>query len=325
MKKRLNNQGFSLVEILGVIVILSILLTMGLYSFSRNRKNSADKSYEMMSKNAVSAAEEYFMDHVFAKEVSIDTLVEKKYLEAPVDPLFKDEICSGNVSVIGTNSSTSEDGIDSDTYKVVIRCKKHKSCDVYPSNLTCDADGGIITDGSSSYYSVGLAGHDFQNTISLVIRLQFNEFPNRNLDFFGNWEGGGGGFRLLQGNRNLAFNLYSLQSSSYFGVISDMEARINKWYIIVGVLDGTNMNLYMNGILTATRVWPGGNIKVSEKDIIVGGNPDNGGISYPANITVSNVLVFDKALTQDDVNNYFNKPNESINYTGPDALVNKAF
>ena len=314
-----------MVEILGVIVILSILLSMGLYSFSRNRKNSADKSYEMMSKNAASAAEEYFMDHIFSKEVSIDTLVEKKYLEAPVDPLFKDEICGGNVSILQRNSSTGEDGIESDTYKVIVRCKKYKSCNVYPHILDCDADGGIVTNGSSSYYNLGLAGYDFQNTISLVIRLKFNEFPNRILEFFGNWQGGGGGLRLLQENRNLAFNLYSLQSSSYFGVISDIEAKMNKWYIIVGILDGTNMNLYLNGVLTASREWPGGNIKVSGQDIIVGGNPGNDGISYAANITVSNVLIFDKALTEEDVINYFNRPNESINYTGPEALVNKVF
>lgn len=325
MKKRLNNQGFSLVEILGVIVILSILLTMGLYSFSRNRKNSADKSYEMMSKNAVSAAEEYFMDHVFAKEVSIDTLVEKKYLEAPVDPLFKDEICGGNVSVIGTNSSTSEDGIDSDTYKVVIRCKKHKSCDVYPSNLTCDADGGIITDGSTTYYSLGLAGYDFQNTISLVIRLKFNDFPERWIEYFGNWHGGGGGFSITHPNHDFSFNLYSTQTSSFFKITSDIEAKKNKWYLVAGVLDGTNMYLYLNGSVIASDAWPGGMIKKSNQDIIVGGNPNAGSIGNPASITVSNVLVFDKALTQADITNYFNKPNEELNYTGPDALVNKAF
>lgn len=325
MKKRLNNRGFSLVEILGVIVILSILLTMGLYSFSRNRKNSAEKSYEMMSKNAASAAEEYFMDHVFAKEVSIDTLVEKKYLEAPRDPLFKKEICGGNVSLLERNTATSEESVDSDTYKVVIRCKKYKSCDVYPHTLDCDPDGGIITDGSSSYYSVGLAKYNFKKTISLVIRLKFNDIPNRTLEYYGNWHGAGGGLSITNTNHDFAFNLYSTQTGNFFKLVSDMEAIKNKWYIVVGVLDGTNMYLYLNGSLIASTAWPGGNIKKSNMDIIVGGNPNAGYISNASSVTVSNALVFDKALTQEDITNYFNRPNEELNYTGPDALVNKAF
>ena len=77
-----SNKGYSIVELLGVMVILGILLSMGMMAYTKYKKSAANKSYELMSKNAASAAEEYFMDHLGIKEVTIDTLVEKKIFRA---------------------------------------------------------------------------------------------------------------------------------------------------------------------------------------------------------------------------------------------------
>ena len=263
------------------------------------------------------------MDHVFAKEVSVETLVENKYLEPTIDPLFKKEQCGGNVTILDRQDS-SNGGVGVDTYKVVILCKKHKSCEIYPRSLDCDADGGIVTDGNSTYYSLGLKKYNFGRNMSLVIRLKFNELPNSTLEYFGNWQVGGGGLKIVNDTHNFGFNLYSAQDRAYYGVVSDMEAKKNKWYIVAGVLEDGIMKLYLNGTLLNSRELPGGNVGISNQNVIVGGNPNVSGIVYAANITVSNALVFDTALTQADITNYFNKPNEELNFTG-NALVNKVF
>ena len=72
-----DNRGFSLAEILAVMIILIIIFSMGMTAYSRYKKQSTEKSYELMSKNAKSAAEEYFMDNLGVKEVSLQTLVDK--------------------------------------------------------------------------------------------------------------------------------------------------------------------------------------------------------------------------------------------------------
>ena len=141
-----NNEGFSLVELLGVMVILGILLSMGIAAYSRYRKQAAEDSYSMMSENAASAAENYFMDNINEDSVSIETLVQEEYLERTADPMFKGEVCTGTVNKYDNQNATGN-ALESNSYKVIINCKNHSSCNIYPESLECDADDEIKTDG----------------------------------------------------------------------------------------------------------------------------------------------------------------------------------
>ena len=321
-----SNKGYSIVELLGVMVILGILLSMGMMAYTKYKKSSANKSYELMSKNAASAAEEYFMDHLGIKEVTIDTLVEKRYLEPTIDPMFKNKTCDGKVVIFDTKKDTTDD-LEINSYKVEISCKKYKSCEIYSSDLECDSeDGGMITNGTTTSYSLGLENYEFHDAITIAIRVKFNEFTNNAMEYFGNWQSGGGGLGLSKSNHNFYVDFYSI-GNGYIHATANVEAILNRWYVVVGVLDSGTLKLYIDGQLQASSPFPG-EIKKSPVEMLVGGNPQPNGVLYlPVPITSTNALIFKRAVTQQEINNYFSTPNMPINYeiSDPGLLVNKKF
>ena len=325
MKNSFNNKGFSLIELLGVVVILGILLSMGIAAYSRYRRQAAEDSYNIMSENAASAAEDYFMDNINEEGVTIEKLVQEEYLEKTVDPMFKDEVCTGTVNKFNIQN-TNGNAIESNTYKVVINCKKHSSCNIYPKSLECDPKDGIKTDGEKTAFSMGLRNFDFGSEMSLAIRVKFNSFPNDSLAYFGNWENAGGGLGLTADKHNFYFNQYSKSANNYYAATSNVEAKLNKWYVVVGVVNNNTLKLYVNGSEEASTTFPTGGIKVSPLEVLIGGNPTSSGtIAEAVPITSTNALIFNRALTPQEISNYFSTPNEPINYTASDALVNKIF
>ena len=83
---RLNNKGFSLIEILAVVVILGIVSTIGIVSVTRLVDNSRKHYYESQKNNLVLAARSYASDHKEIlprnigeiQKVELKTLYEKK-------------------------------------------------------------------------------------------------------------------------------------------------------------------------------------------------------------------------------------------------------
>lgn len=76
--KRINNKGFSLIEILAVVVILGIVSTIGIFSVTRLIDSSKKHYYESQQNNLVLAARAYVDDH---KEVLPRNIGEKKKIE----------------------------------------------------------------------------------------------------------------------------------------------------------------------------------------------------------------------------------------------------
>ena len=72
---KLNNKGFSLIEILAVVVILGIVSTIGIISVTRLIDSSKKHYYESQQNNLVLAARAYVEDH---KEVQPRNIGEKK-------------------------------------------------------------------------------------------------------------------------------------------------------------------------------------------------------------------------------------------------------
>ena len=325
-----NRKGFSLVEILAVMVILGILVTLGFATYTRYQKKAIEDSYDTLRRSASNAAENYFMDHNYADEVTIQELVDQQYLENNKDPQYDKKTCSGKVTRV-TNLEGATGELSSDTYKVVINCKKHDSCEMFPAAFECDEKGGIITNGEKAY-PIGLANRSFGNQISLVIRVKFNDLSSDNyMEFFGNWEAAGGGLRLDE-NDKFSMNLYSAADNSYHGITSSTGAYINKWYVIVGTLKDGRMKLYVNGQIQKTAsgasyaTFPG-SIKPSPYGFMIGGNPEpEGAITVGGKITVSDALIFTQALDETEIANYFSVPNVGLNYGGSKTpIVNQKF
>ncbi|MEE3343358.1 MAG: prepilin-type N-terminal cleavage/methylation domain-containing protein [Bacilli bacterium] len=82
---KLNNKGFSLIELLAVLVILIAIMSIAMPSISSSLERNKDKQTKAKKALIESAAELYVTDH--KNEVSnndcitIDTLINEGYLE----------------------------------------------------------------------------------------------------------------------------------------------------------------------------------------------------------------------------------------------------
>ena len=76
-----NKKGFTLVELLSVIVLLGIIITIGIFSVSSIRKTILDRQYKNLKTEIEIAAEKYYSD-TESTEVYVDTLIKEGYLKA---------------------------------------------------------------------------------------------------------------------------------------------------------------------------------------------------------------------------------------------------
>ena len=135
----MNRKGFTMVELLGTIVILGILSVFGMLTFQKYRDKASQKSYDIMHQGAADAAENYFMEHIGENSVTIEQLVEYQYMERAQDPWNKDAVCTGTVN-IDTDRSTAQSGdsLAQNYYMVKLTCNRGCTCKVYPGKTPCD-------------------------------------------------------------------------------------------------------------------------------------------------------------------------------------------
>ena len=97
-RKRLNNHGFTMVELLVTIVILGVLMGAAIGAVSWILDDAEDNYYETLEKNVAMGAESYYADHRGSlpksvgqsRTILIKTLVEQGYLPDVVDRSKKD-------------------------------------------------------------------------------------------------------------------------------------------------------------------------------------------------------------------------------------------
>lgn len=63
MKQKLNNKGFTLIEVLAVIVILSVLMAIMIPSVGTLIQKNKEDSYESLKKSIISATKIYLSDN----------------------------------------------------------------------------------------------------------------------------------------------------------------------------------------------------------------------------------------------------------------------
>ena len=133
---KLNNKGFSLVELLGVMVILGIVLGLSIAQYRKHIYETIQKSYDLMAENVEYAAENYFIDHPLEDSVTVEELVEQNYIEQIDDPSRQakaDDVCQGKIRKT-TLESTEEGALDTNELAVSICCTDYSYTYKYPSN-----------------------------------------------------------------------------------------------------------------------------------------------------------------------------------------------
>ena len=123
--KKVNNKGFSLVEILVAIAILGVLMTMAANAYNVYKKKARQQAYDTMAKSATTAASNYLMENAKEKFISFEMLKELDYIDTLQDPRYKEKECSG--IVINKVIQGQEDRqIDILFQKVKLCCQNYK-------------------------------------------------------------------------------------------------------------------------------------------------------------------------------------------------------
>ena len=121
-RKKKNQKGFSLVELLAVVAIMGILTGISIMAYQRYVELTRKKAYNVLVSSTQSAMDEYLMDHPGATSVTLEELYEGQYIERPTDPRDKTEICRGKVTVRPAED-LEEGALDSNEYKVSLCCE----------------------------------------------------------------------------------------------------------------------------------------------------------------------------------------------------------
>jgi len=161
-------------------------------------------------------------------------------------------------------------------------------------------NGYVSFDGVDDYIDLGYENYDFGSSVSLALRFTptskmkytFNEF-------FNNFEGAGLGFGI-NNNNTLYFQIYNEDKNIYESVAYP-NIELNKEYTIVGTYDGTNIRLYVNGILAST-VESKGKIKPSPYSMVLGANPGgNGSYSVFTGIDMYEAAIYTRVLSSSEI------------------------
>ena len=133
----MNNKGFSMVELLGVIVILGILMATAVGGVYIYRQKAEQQGFDTLANSAMNAAKNYVMDHPGTTEVTINDLYEDNYLEKPSDPRNSGSVCTGKVT-ISVAGVAADENIDEYKYDVKLCCANYSKLYKFPGGTVSD-------------------------------------------------------------------------------------------------------------------------------------------------------------------------------------------
>lgn len=148
---KLNNKGFTLVELLAAIAILAILSGVAISEVSSSQEKARKEAYSAIETSTYTAAQNYLQKHNSVvpattgfdeftssstlnsflanssnyKKISTTTLVDEGLLPELIDPATKKASCSGDIFITKVKGTGSK--LDTYAYLVDIRCTNFKS------------------------------------------------------------------------------------------------------------------------------------------------------------------------------------------------------
>lgn len=155
-------------------------------------------------------------------------------------------------------------------------------------------------DGEDDAYSYPLAGRYGNLVDGLTVECYFyydGEFPSGEASLCSNKEAGG--FSMVMYGSDLTFTVHT---DGYKAAKQTIEPH--RWYHAVGVYDGQESKLYVNGVL-ASAVPAGPKMtlppNVASHHMVLGGDSKNGGTQFWAAADIASAKIFSDALTDEQI------------------------
>ena len=127
----MNNKGFSLIELLGVIVIVSVLAAVAIPAVTKYIKKTNDRAYDNIYDSSYSAAQAKYMHDLETgnQSYNIGVLYDEGYMDQPIDPANR-SFCDGNVDVIELDVDDASD-LEVSQYKFEVSLECTGKCRAY--------------------------------------------------------------------------------------------------------------------------------------------------------------------------------------------------
>ena len=124
----MNNKGFSMIELLGVIVIIGILFAVALPAVPKYIGKTRERAYDNIYESAYAAAQGKYMNDLEedTKTYSLQVLYNEGYMDEPIDPSNK-TFCDGTVEVVELEEAKKD--VSEYQYRVSLNCTG--KCRVY--------------------------------------------------------------------------------------------------------------------------------------------------------------------------------------------------
>lgn len=142
---KLNNKGFSLIEILAVVAIMGIMSGLAVAAYTGYQDKVKSDSYQAMESSAHAAAQNYIQQYGIVvpsdgtpRTITVDTLVNSGLLSKLEDPNVKGGNCHAGSYVKVIKEKSEGNKLETYTYIVVIKCRD------YTSSRTA---GGVTVEG----------------------------------------------------------------------------------------------------------------------------------------------------------------------------------
>ena len=174
-----------------------------------------------------------------------------------------------------------------------------KSIDGTVNGATWDVNGYFKFDGEND--NIGLGNIDYSDLSKMTVSAWFNK-KDTNTDtnvIFGN-RNGAFSFQLSTKNNNVSFDLRQVEGLSS-GVASASSYNPNELNHVVGVYDGNNVKVYLNGVETVGPEATGDVYGGGDRLTLIGMSIIDGGPQSPFNGIIDDVKMWNSVLTPEEI------------------------